>query len=616
MVHFVSAGPGDPDLITVKGRRYLEEADVVIYAGSLVNPELLNMTKKSCRIYNSAYMNLEDVLEVIEEAEKSDETTVRLHTGDTTLYSTIREQIEQLEERNIIWDVIPGVSAFQAASAAVGAELTLPGITQSVILTRCGGRTKVPDRESIARFAKHQSTMALYLSSSLADQVRKELMEGGYSGNTPVLIVYKASWPEERVYTATVESFPELMEREGITRTAVILIGEVFRYLNKNEKGAAIDKAEQSKLYDAAFTTGYRQARRKTVWMCACTEKAVEMMEHLKTGWQRKHPDVRIETIVKCRNHPYSDKRSLKELVKDAFDRVDMMVFFSSTGIAVRSVAPLLKSKVTDPAVIAVDELGTYCIPLVSGHLGGANEYAEEISEIIQSEAVITTASDLEHKFAVDLFAKKNGLRITDMKKALEISARIVSGEELSIYSDFEIAGEAPRGVRRTDAKESADIYIESFKNAKRSPNRDQKPYDGYENALVLRPIDLDIGIGCRKGIQREDLDRSLCKVLDQIGADKTFIHSIGSIDLKMEEEALLSIVLENDLKSRFFSAKELMQLPGQYTESEFVRDITGVDCVCERSAVALSGGNLIVPKTKFDGITIAVAENNRTLHF
>ena len=195
MVHFVGAGCGAVDLITVRGARLLKEADVVIYAGSLVNPDVLSYTSEGCKIYNSAEMTLEQVLEVIQAAEAAGKTTVRLHTGDSSIYGAVREQFDELDALGIDYDVCPGVSAFGGAASSLRVEYTLPDVSQTVIITRTAGRTPVPERESIRSLAAHRATMVLYLSTRLTDKLQAELLEGGYPGRTPVAVVYKASWP-------------------------------------------------------------------------------------------------------------------------------------------------------------------------------------------------------------------------------------------------------------------------------------------------------------------------------------------------------------------------------------------------------------------------------------
>lgn len=251
MIHIVGAGPGAVDLITVRGQKLLSEADVVIYAGSLVSRDLLGWARQDARIYDSASMDLEQVMEVMEQAERDGLTTVRLHTGDPCLYGTIREQMDGLDARGIKYDICPGVSSFCGAAAALGMEYTLPGISQSVVITRMAGRTPVPERESIEKFAAHGSTMVIFLSAGMTGELSEELVKGGYPGDTPAAIVYKATWPDEKVVRCTVATLEETADREGIHKTALIVVGNTV----------AQTGYERSKLYDPAFTTGFRAGR-------------------------------------------------------------------------------------------------------------------------------------------------------------------------------------------------------------------------------------------------------------------------------------------------------------------------------------------------------------------
>ena len=249
MIHFVGAGSGAADLITLRGKKFLEEADVVIYAGSLVNPQLLEYTKQGCNIYNSAKMTLEEVLEVMTAAEEEGKTTVRLHTGDPCLYGAIREQMDLLDERGIAYDYCPGVSSFCGAASALNLEYTLPNVSQSVIITRMAGRTPVPEKESIESFAAHHATMVVFLSTGLLEELSKRLIEGGYEPDTPAAIVYKATWEDEKSFVCTVETLAQTAKENGITKTALMIIGDAVAH----------NSYERSKLYDPGFTTEFRK---------------------------------------------------------------------------------------------------------------------------------------------------------------------------------------------------------------------------------------------------------------------------------------------------------------------------------------------------------------------
>lgn len=249
MVHFVGAGSGAADLITVRGQKLLTEADVIIYAGSLVNPEHLEIAKPGCEIHDSASMTLEEVIEVMKRAEGEGKMTVRLHTGDPSIYGAIREQMDLLDEEGIHYDVVPGVSSAFGAAAALKAEYTLPDVSQTVIITRMAGRTPVPEKEEISLLAAHQATMVIFLSTGLLEPLRERLLAGGYQKDTPAAIVYKATWQDEKVFRGTVDTLPQMAKENGITKTALILVGDFLG-----------DSYERSKLYDPAFTHEFREA--------------------------------------------------------------------------------------------------------------------------------------------------------------------------------------------------------------------------------------------------------------------------------------------------------------------------------------------------------------------
>lgn len=250
MVNFVGAGPGAGDLITIRGAKLLGSADVIIYAGSLVNPALLQYAREGCEIYNSALMNLEEVMEVMLDAERKGKMTVRLHTGDPCLYGAIREQMDLLEEYGIAYEYCPGVSSFCAAASSLNAEYTLPGVSQTVIITRMAGRTPVPERENISSLAAHGATMVIFLSTGMLKELSEELMAGGYAKETPAAICYKASWPEQKVCRCSVGNLYETAVNNDIKKTALIVVGNILG-----------DDYALSKLYDKSFETEYRKAK-------------------------------------------------------------------------------------------------------------------------------------------------------------------------------------------------------------------------------------------------------------------------------------------------------------------------------------------------------------------
>lgn len=247
MIYFVGAGAGDPELLTIKGKRLIDNADVIIYAGSLVNPSVLQDRKPDSIVYDSAGMTLEEVLSVMQTAEQEGKTTVRVHTGDASIYGAIREQLDALDRMGIAHEVVPGVSSFLAAAAVLQKEYTLPDVSQTVILTRMEGRTPVPETEQVELLAQHRATMVIFLSvGQIAELVRR--LSTAYPMHTPVAVVYKASWPDQKIVTGTLETIAQQVEKAGIHKTALVLVGEFLG-----------DTYTLSKLYDKTFTHGYRK---------------------------------------------------------------------------------------------------------------------------------------------------------------------------------------------------------------------------------------------------------------------------------------------------------------------------------------------------------------------
>ena len=271
MIHFVGAGSGAADLITLRGARLLRAADVVVWAGSLVNPELLDECKESCAIHDSARMTLEEVLDVMCAADARGLDVVRLHTGDPCLYGAIQEQMDALSARGVAFEVVPGVSSFCGAAAALEQEYTLPGISQSVVITRLEGRTPMPEGEDMATMAKSGSTMVVFLSSGMLEKLSDELLAAGRAPDEPAALVYKATWPDQKVVRCTVATLPAAAREAGIDRTALVVVGRVLgasaQHAHGNARGAEAgtqppsgETYERSKLYDPAFTTGFRKA--------------------------------------------------------------------------------------------------------------------------------------------------------------------------------------------------------------------------------------------------------------------------------------------------------------------------------------------------------------------
>lgn len=626
MVHFVGAGPGACDLITVRGMNRIKEADVIIYAGSLVNPELLSYAKAECEIYNSAHMTLEDVVSVMREAEAAGKGTVRLHTGDPSVYGAIREQMDLLDECGIAYDVCPGVSAVFGAAASLACEYTLPDVTQTLILTRAEGKTPVPEKENLRSLAAHRASLVLYLSSGLARKVRQDLLLGGYAEDTPVAVVYKATWPEEKIIRTTLAKLPEDMEAAEITKTALIIVSPAL--------GSVYEK---SRLYDAAFATEYRGATEIAfpagicrVLLITCSVRGYATMQKLAKKLENIS-GAEIITKVKCEALPeVSMRETVKACVDAYFEQVDAIVFVTASGIAVRSVAEHLAHKSKDPAIVCMDECGKHVISLVSGHAGGANALTQMLADVMWATPVITTATDVEGRFSVDDYARKHNLVVTDWAKAKAISAEVLAAGAEPVWIEEPVVAQGEEKGACEICKELKSTGIDGSENRvdkcgnKICVQRLQigsyqvivTPRDILpdEKTMQLIPRCIVAGIGCKKGTSSDKIEQAVQDAFAKAGLRMEALCAVASIDLKKEEAGLLEFCETRKVPFEAYTAEELQAVPGTYSASEFVSGVTGVDNVCERSAVKCASeygvkhGELLLRKQAQDGVTVALA--------
>lgn len=640
MVHFVGAGPGACDLITVRGMNRIKEADVIIYAGSLVNPELLSYAKADCKIYNSAHMTLDAVVDVMREAEAAGKGTVRLHTGDPSVYGAIREQMDLLDEYGIAYDVCPGVSAVFGAAASLACEYTLPDVTQTLILTRAEGKTPVPEKENLRSLAAHRASLVLYLSSGLARKVRQELLIGGYEEDTPVAVVYKATWPEEKIIRTTLAKLPEDMEAAGITKTALIIVSPALGSIY-----------EKSKLYDAAFATEYRGATEialpagiRRVLLITCSVRGYATMQKLAKKLENIS-GAEIIAKVKCEALPeVSMKETVKACVDEYFEQVDAIVFVTASGIAVRSVAEHLTHKSKDPAIVCMDECSKHVISLVSGHAGGANALTQMLADVMWATPVITTATDVEGQFSIDDYAREHNLVVTDWAKAKAISAEVLATGAKPVWVDeAEVSQEEEKNACEIcKEQKSTGIDVGKIENDGCENRIDGCGIrvDGCENGIdvlklqigsyqvVITPQDVSVdaqtlqliprcivaGVGCKKGMPVDKIEHAVQDAFAKAGLRMEALCAVASIDLKKEEAGLLEFCETRKVPFEAYTAEELQAVSGTFSASEFVTGVTGVDNVCERSAVKYASehgandGELLLRKQAQDGVTVALA--------
>ncbi|MDR2523350.1 MAG: precorrin-4 C(11)-methyltransferase [Synergistaceae bacterium] len=578
MIHFVGAGPGALDLITLRGMRLLRGAGMIVYAGSLVNTEFLTCAPPDCEAHNSASMTLDEVIKTMQDGFTRGLSVVRLHTGDPSLYGAVREQMERLKTLGIPFEIVPGVSSFCAAAAALHAEYTLPGVSQTLIITRMEGRTPVPEREKIQNLAVYGASMAVFLSAGMVRELCQALTEsGGYSAGTPAALVYKASWPEEKILRGTLATLPE--QAEGIRKTALILVG--------NFLGGS---CEMSRLYDASFSHEFRKAKNEEispetqtpagladappVVFAAFTRQGAELASRLSGVIGEGRVFVPERFAGEGRE---TFPGTVSAWAGEWFPRSRALVFISAAGIAVRAIAPHLRNKAADPAVVVLDDAGRSVVSLLSGHIGGGNDLARKIAALTGGNAVVTTATDTHRIEAADDWAAKNGCFVENPTAIKSVSAAMLEG--------------LPVGVAVTD-----EVFEEM-----------PPP---WPVTLWLRPRVLVLGVGCKRGTAKEALDAAAEDFLRGAGRSPLSLKAVASINLKRSEPAILDFCRKHGpVPFLTYSAEELNRVEGPFFSSQRVLEVTGVDNVCERAAVLASGGGpLLRGKTIYPGIALALA--------
>lgn len=619
-VTIVGAGPGASDLLTLRGQQALRQADVVLYAGSLVSPEQLAVCPPHCRLHDSAGLALEDQVRLMVEAVRAGRRVVRLHTGDPAMYGATNEQMAALAHEGIDVEIVPGVSSVFAAAAALGCELTSPEISQSVVLTRSPGRTPMPAGEDAAAFARTGATLVFFLSAGRIDSLMRHLMEdGGLAPDTPAAAVYRVSWPEERILRGTVADLARQVREAGIGRQALILVGRAL-------VNSPADRAQRaaSRLYDAHFSHGYRNALPQEAFAGACaiyafTRRGLACARSLAAGLGLPcrlyaglpAPDPSGPSLPEAQP---LDGPGLDAQLARGWQAFAAHIFVGAAGIAVRKIAPLLRDKTCDPAVICVSESGAHAVSLVAGHLGGANRLARRAARVTGGQAVISTATDLNGLPAFDELAALARARLLNAEAVRPLNAALLEGLPIDFCGPEDIfAAHLARlpNLRRLDRPEEATARqaviwcaTDGESLRRRCPAR---------HVLVVESRCLVLGLGCRKGLPPEALARSAAEFLERQGLRPEQIACLASCSLKREEPALAALAQDWGLPLRFFAAAELAAVPVP-SPSEVVQERAGTPSVCEAAALlaAQAGSDrparLLCPKWKAESATFALA--------
>jgi len=604
-VYFVGAGPGDPELITVKGQKLISAADVILYAGSLVSTEILKYAPEGADFHNSAGMKLGQQVALMSEAVGQGKLVVRLHTGDPSIYGAIAEQMKALDELNIPYRVIPGVSSAFAAAAALAIELTIPELTQTIILTRLLGRTNVPDTETLSELAAHKTSLMIFLSTGMIERVVEELLAAGYSPETPIAVVYRVTWPDEVIIQGILEDIAKKVLEAELTHHALIVVSPALGQKTRSDSAV-------SHLYGIAQE---RAARKDATAIVALTRQSVRtgkaILDALPDSLLFAPERFAREFGMNDRIHPTIT--SVRETLQSAFKDYSALVGVMASGIVVREIAPLLKSKHVDPAVVVVDEKGCHAISLLGGHKGGANLLAQNIAQILGGKAVITTSSDTQNLPALDLLEKEHAWVLESRHNLTAVSAAMVNGEMLGIFQDCGsrdwLPAELPENFKLLGTFE--ELMSSSIKHvicityreiADQLRQTDKIP-------LIFHSACLHVGIGCNRGTPKDEIWRAIEDTFASSGLCTHSIASLGTVMQKADEPGILESSELQRLPLKIFSPQQLSAVNDLPNPSFYAKKAVGAPGVAEPAALLAAGaGELLVEKRKYPNVTVAVA--------
>jgi cobalt-precorrin 5A hydrolase/precorrin-3B C17-methyltransferase len=629
-VTFVGAGPGDPELLTLKAQRLIAAADVILYTGSLINPAVLSYARPEARLHNSAGLKRDEQVDLMRDAVAWGKVVVRLHTGDPAVFGATQEQMRELDRLGIAYRVVPGVSSAFAAAAALGLELTVPGSTQTVILTRMPGQTPVPPGEALRELATHGTSLVIFLSVGMLEQVVDELTAAAYPPDTPIAVVFRASWPDEQVVCGTLANIVARVQDCEITHQALIIVGPA---LTTRMTQAPTDR---SHLYGRALDA---PARQPTIAVVALTRAGTRLGLRLQSQLPgsvlyapSRHLSTLDATTAAPAIQPYSV--AVRQVLQTAFRQHAALVCVMATGIVVRELAPVLTSKHGDPGVVVVDEAGRHAISLLASHLGGANHLAHQVAGALGGQAVISTASDTQGLPALDLLGQKYGWSLERAESMTNVIAALVNGQPVGVLQEAGDDGWLPDLAANVDnltRYDTLEQLIQASPSAAVIITHRRVP-DEYLAALpvsiIYRPRVLVIGVGCNRGTLADEILNAIDTTLDAAGLARDSVLRIATISDKADEAGLLEACTRRGWPLQVFTREEIATHPDLPNPSPWAQRVLGVPGVAEPAALlgaaagngasfsgndsaegsTTHGDQLLVEKRKFANVTVAVA--------
>jgi precorrin-4 C11-methyltransferase len=606
-VYFIGAGPGDVELLTLKARRLIECADIILYAGSLVNLAILQFAGADCEKIDSAHMKLETQIEKMVAGARAGKLVLRVHTGDPSIFGAVDEQIQVLERAGISYEIIPGVSSAFAAAAALGIEYTLPEIVQTLILTRAGGRTPVPEPERLRELARHHCSLAIFLSTGLIETVVEELLAAGYQVETPIAVVYRASWPDQLVVRGTLADISNKIAQLELTHQSLIIVSPSLRS----------ERSSRSHLYGDFQQT---ETARTGTAILALTAPAIGLGRRLFHQLPEAYlyiPErfLSEEDGNEARIHGFHE--AIRQVLQRAFQQHASLVCIMASGIVVRELAPLLENKHSDPAVVVLDAAGRFAVSLLSGHEGGANRLARQIAAITGGQAVITTASDSQDLPALDILAKENGWKMHPKSQFAKVMAALVNCEPVALIADegLIIPDEIANISGLTEFLHWEEAVSSGCKHLLLLTCR-RIPFNFWKTApgsVVYHLPVLAVGIGCNRGTSSEEIIKSVQDTLRKVGLAEESVYCAATILDKANEAGLIEACKLSDWEMRVFNRDQIREVENLPNPSVNAFKALGVMGVAEPAALIASGAKrLLVEKQKYANVTVAVARKEQ----
>jgi precorrin-4 C11-methyltransferase len=608
-VYVVGAGPGDPDLMTVRARRVLEAAGLVLYADSLVDPRIFDMVADSAEVRGTSGMTLEPIVARMVEAARAGIVVARVHSGDPGVYGAVAEQLARLEDAGVPWEIVPGVPSPMAAAAALGCEMTVPSVAQSIVFCRVAGRTPMPDGQDLRAHARPGVSLCVFLSAAYGAELVAALREGGVSDDTPAVIAEKVSWPDERISDGTVGDVEQRLRDMGVRRHALVLVGPAFARASTRLRSSLYSPthAHVFRPRGEAADSARRDRDRVVIYAITAAGASVAQRVAPAIGARVHLPERLAATAPGAVAEPGSARAVVARLMGEAGGVVLVM----ATGAAVRLAAPHLEDKLRDPSVVAVDDRGRYAVPLAGAHAGGGNELARRVAAAIGATAVVTTASDGRSWPALDDLAAHRGWRVEDPRQLAHAGAALLDGDPVGLVQEcgdpVDDAGTWPDTLRRFGGVEALQRNVSSLRAA--IVVSDRAIGDVPPGWLLLRPPTLVLGIGCESGVSRAEVVAAVDATLDDGGVSPLSVAVVATLDRKATEPALVALCNERGWRLEGHRAEILRDIDVP-TPSAVVDGAVGTPSVSEAAALheGGDGATLVAPKQVHGRVTVAVA--------